>query len=51
MLHKKEMEKVNCMRLGYIAILLILVFFIVSCGNEETPEDQVKQFVGRRRDS
>ena len=45
MLHNKKMEKVNCMRWGCIAVLLLFVFFIVSCGNQETPEDQVKQFV------
>lgn len=45
MLHNKKMEKVNCIRWGCIAAILILVFFNVSCSNEETPEDQVKQFV------
>ena len=45
MLHSKIMGKVNCMRWGCIASLVIFVFFIVSCSNEETPEDQVKQFV------
>ena len=45
MLHNKKMGKVNCMRWGCIAGIVLFVFFLVSCSNEETPEDQVKQFV------
>ena len=45
MLHNKKMKKVNWMRWGFFAALLICIFFNVSCSNEETPEDQIKQFV------
>ena len=45
MLHKKKMEQVHCVRWRCIAAILFFVFFFVSCSNEETPEDQVKQFV------
>ena len=51
MLHDKIMKKVNCMRWRYIAAIVIFVFFIVSCSNEETPEDQVKQFVAAGEES
>ena len=43
--HNKKMEKVNWMRWGFFAALLVCILFNVSCSNEETPEDQVKQFV------